>query len=154
MKSPKSPLSISLSTGGNQKIIEKRLICETEKNCRPICPKNRFFLFFILRRLESVFQDENKFFLRNFFRNLKIFFSKYFSLFYENQNTTKNLVIDFRTLLIRNDAVFILTILNAQYVPLILYKIRGTGPLFCNVPLILYDFRVLKLQNKGPPTVN
>ena len=24
-------------------------------------------------------------------------------------------------------------------------------PLFCNVPLILYDFRVLKLQNKGPP---
>ena len=34
-----------------------------------------------------------------------------------------------------------------------MYKIRGTGPLFCNVPLILYDFRVLKLQNKGPPTV-
>ena len=24
-------------------------------------------------------------------------------------------------------------------------------PLFCNVHLILHDFRVLKLQNKGPP---
>ena len=41
-----------------------------------------------------------------------------------------------------------------KFVALILYKIRGTGPLFCNVPLILCDFRVRKLQNKGPPTVN
>ena len=67
--------------------------------------------------------------------------------------TEKNFVIDpnFQTLLIRNDAVFIFTILNAYYVLLILVKIRGMGPLFCNVPLILYDFRVLKLQNKGPP---
>ena len=44
--------------------------------------------------------------------------------------TKQKILIDFRTLLIR----FHIEILNALY-----------------VPLILYDFRVLKLQNKGPP---
>ena len=54
----------------------------------------------------------------------------------------KNLVIDFWTLLIRNDAVFILTILNAC-------KIRGTGPLFCNFRTRKsYKIRAI-LQNKG-----
>ena len=37
--------------------------------------------------------------------------------------------------------------------PHILYKIRGTYPLFCNVPLILYVFRFLNVQNKGYRTV-
>ena len=31
---------------------------------------------------------------------------------------------------------------------------RSMFPLFCNVPFIFYDFRVLKLQNKGPSTVS
>ena len=38
-------------------------------------------------------------------------------------------------------------------VSLILYKIRGTYPLFCNVPLILYVFRFPNVQNKGYRTV-
>ena len=65
---PKWPLSIYLSTGGNQKIIEKRLICDTQNNLRPLW-STKFFCFFMPRRLESVFQDE-KIFCEIFFQNI------------------------------------------------------------------------------------
>ena len=54
----------SLSTGANQKIIEKKADLWYAKNWRPIWPK-KVFDFLMLRRLENVFQDE-KFFFRIF----------------------------------------------------------------------------------------
>ena len=47
--------------------------------------QKKFFLdFFMLRRLESVFRDEKKFFSKNFFFKIfsKIFFSKFFLNFF------------------------------------------------------------------------
>ena len=57
----KWPLSIFLSTGANLKIIEKkRLICEAQKTGGG-STRNNFFGLFMLRRVESVFQDGKKF---------------------------------------------------------------------------------------------
>ena len=67
MKLSKWPRSIFLSSGANLKFIEKKADLWGAKNWRPIWPKKKiFFDFFMLRRLESVFQGQKIFFEKNF----------------------------------------------------------------------------------------
>ena len=71
MKPSKSPLTIFLSICANFKIIEKRLICEAQKNSRLIWPEKKIFWLFYAETSWKCFWRRKKYFLKKIF--LEIF---------------------------------------------------------------------------------